>query len=107
MDAVINFRSYSLVAENAHRTASYMNIERTVLFTMYIYKIIREGRASEVSTAYDKEERNIIKKFRDSHDTEKIFNGDLEYLTALELIKIFYKPDKKILLLTGACDIEN
>lgn len=107
LDAVINFRSYSLVAENAHRTASYMNIERTVLFTMYIYKRICEGRASEVSTAYDKEERNIIKKFRDSHDAEKIFNGDLEYLTALELIKIFYKPDKKILLLTGACDIEN
>lgn len=107
LDAVINFRSYSLIAENAHRTASYMNIKRTVLFTVYLYGRICEGRASEISAAYDKEERNIIKKFHDSHDTEKIYNCDLECFAALELIKIFYGTDKKILLLTGACDIEN
>ncbi|MGP1459819.1 MAG: hypothetical protein ACTTKL_11035, partial [Treponema sp.] len=106
LDAAVNFRSYAPIADNARRTAKFWNIGRIVRFNVYAYRRIAEGRHDRLVSAYGEDERGIIQKFYRSHDTEKLYNQDLERLAALKTLEVLYEDNKSVLLLTGASGIE-
>ena len=106
LDAVVNFRSYLSIADNARRTAVRRTIGRAVQVNLYAYKRIAEGRADRLSAAYNEDVRGILSRFFRSHDTEKLFNQDLERLAALKTLAFFHDDEKTTLVLTGACGLE-
>ena len=106
LDAVVNFRSYQPIAENAYRTAKRFALGRAVQVNLYAYKRLTEGRAEQLTTAYNEEVRGILSRFFRSHDTEKLFNQDLERLAALKALAVLHDDEKTALVLTGACGLE-
>lgn len=112
-NAVLNFEKYKIIRENAVRTSLEWTWERCVRSHLYVYRQIVKGRLSELSSAYRKEERNLIKKFRATSDVEKLYAAETERRLVFDSLSSvlsdsglsgksdFSLSGKKILVLTG------
>ncbi len=110
-NAVLNFERYKTIRENAVRTSLEWTWERCVRSHLYVYRQIVKGRLSELSSAYRKEERNLIKKFRATSDVEKLYAAETERRLVFDSLSPLLADSalsedsvfsgKKILVLTG------
>lgn len=112
-NAVLNFEKHKTIRENAVRTSLEWTWERCVRSHLYVYRQIVKGRLSELSSAYRKEERNLIKKFRATSDVEKLYVAETERRLVFDSLSSvladsglsgdsdFCLSGKKILVLTG------
>lgn len=102
-DAVIDFDKYEIIRENGIRTAKEWTWERCVKAHLYFYRLIAAGKISELGSAYRKEERQVLEKFRKSNDVEKIYCSEHERIGFSVLYESLSEREKreKILVLTG------
>lgn len=102
-DTVMDFDKYEVLRENGIRTVREWTWYRCVRAHLYFYRLLAAGRISEVCSAYRKDEREILKTFRESNDVEKLFSAEHERIA----FNLFYESlsesekKEKILVLTG------
>lgn len=77
-DAVFDFDRHRILRENAVRTAVGWSWKRSVRSHLYVYRELSKGRASQLCSAYRTEEREVVKKFREASDVEKLYASENE-----------------------------
>lgn len=103
-NAVHNFGLYRFIRANAIRTSLQWSTERSVCSHLFIYEQMARGRVSLLDSAYRREERELMEKFRRTDDSEKVLCAQKEMQRCLAVIDQLLLADSslRILVLTGA-----
>lgn len=102
-DSILDFEKFRFIRENGMRTAKEWTWKRSVMAHMYFYRMIRDGRISELDSAYRREERTLLKDYRDSSDVEKVHEAEKERMAFCEIFDGMEERERreKILVVTG------
>ena len=103
-DAVLNFELYTVVRDNAVRTAMKWSWERSVSAHIYLYRLMNKRERGRIYSAYTVNEREIISAYNCSNEMEKAICATYEKTSAMRTVDFLRSENAecKILVLTGA-----
>ena len=99
--AVEKFSSLNLLRKNAVQTAKEFSWQKSVKAHFYFYQMISKNWANKVCDAYRFEVNDILEKYKDSCDVEKIFRAEAERKACIQFYKSISDETKKILFITA------
>lgn len=102
--SVQHFSEYRYIRANAVRTSLQWSTERCVRPQLFVYEQLIRGRVSLLDSAYRREERELLEKFRRSDDSQKAVCAQKEIQRCAAVIERLLRHDAymRILVLTGA-----
>ena len=99
--SVEKFSSLNLLKKNAVQTAKEFSWQKSVKAHYYFYEMISKNWANKVCDAYRFELNDILEKYRNSYDVEKIFRAEAERKACIRFYKSISDETKKILFITA------
>ncbi|MDE5899260.1 MAG: glycosyltransferase family 4 protein, partial [Treponemataceae bacterium] len=93
-DAVERFGQYQFMRDNARRTARGWSMGRCVRAYLAVYREICRGRIPQLCSAYRKESRIILERYRKTDDVEKAYCAEQERRAAFEAVRPLAPPEE-------------